>query len=228
MPESTMPQAYSHLQAWAHDNIVAERALRLHAYILEHGKLASILSERKHRALLDVGCGGGQSAIRLKGLYPHLIITGIDLSEVMIAAARERAKRSRADVEFRVADAQALPFPDAAFDVVFSFGSAKHWPDPLKGLGECWRVLKPGGELLVADATSDATLEEVGSFYSIAGFPRIFKSPIAVVLHRKMFRPARPVALYKEIAEQLRMPPGTVGRVPAMPAFLFRTRKPAA
>jgi ubiquinone/menaquinone biosynthesis C-methylase UbiE len=207
---------------------VAERALWLHAYVLDHGKLATVLSEKRNRTLLDVGCGGGQSAIRLKELYPHLTVTGIDLSEVMIAAARERAKRSRADVQFQVADAQAIPFPDASFDVVFSFGSAKHWPDPLKGLGECWRVLKPGGELLVADATSDATVEEVGNFYSIAGFPRIFRYPIGQVLLRKMFRPARPVAQYEEIAEQLRMPPGSVGKVPSMPVFLFRTRKPAA
>jgi ubiquinone/menaquinone biosynthesis C-methylase UbiE len=228
MTNPSIPHEYSRLQAWIQDRVVAERALHLHAYILEHGKLAAILSRERDRTLLDVGCGGGQSAIRLRELYPHLQITGIDLSEDMIASARKRAHHRGLAIHFQVADAQALPFPDASFDVVFSFGSAKHWADPLRGLGECWRVLKPGGELLVADATSDATPEEVENFYAIAGFPRLLQKPVAALLYRRMFRPARAVLAYRQIADQLRMPPGTVGQVPSMPAFLFRTQKPSA
>ncbi len=226
MTNPMLPQEYSRLQSWAHDRLIADRALRLHAYILEHGKLASVLSERRERRLLDVGCGGGQSAIRLKELYPHLCITGIDLSDDMITGARKRAQQKGLAIQFEVADVQALPFPEASFDVVFSFGSAKHWPDPLRGLGECWRVLTPAGELLVADATSDATPEEVENFYAIAGFPGLFRKPVAAMLYQRMFRPARSVEAYRQIAEQLRMPPGTVSHLPSMPAFLFRTQKP--
>jgi ubiquinone/menaquinone biosynthesis C-methylase UbiE len=223
-----LPQGYSRIQSWAHDNLVADRALRLHAYILEHGKLASVLSERRERRLLDVGCGGGQSAIRLKELYPHLRITGIDLSDEMITAARKRAQSKKLAIQFEIADAQALPFPDASFDIVFSFGSAKHWPDPLRGLGECWRVLAPTGELLVADATSDATPQQVENFYAVAGFPGLLRKPVAAMLYRRMFRPALSVETYRQIAEQLRMPRGTVSQLPSMPAFIFRTQKPSA
>jgi len=187
-----------------------------------------ILAETRDRSLLDVGCGGGQAAIRLKERYPHLCLTGIDLSADMIARARQRSQSKGYAIRFEVADAQALLFPDASFDVVYSFGSAKHWPDPLKGFGECWRVLKPGGELLVADATSDATAQEVENFYAIARLPNLFKKPVAAMLYRRMFRPARSVETYRKIAAELHMPEGTVSHLPAMPAFLFRTRRPAA
>jgi ubiquinone/menaquinone biosynthesis C-methylase UbiE len=81
---------------------------------------------------------------------------------------RSPARRSRmCAIQFEVADAQAPPFSDASFEVFYSFASAKHWPDPLKGIGECWRVLKPAGELLVADATSDATSQEMETYRQI-------------------------------------------------------------
>jgi ubiquinone/menaquinone biosynthesis C-methylase UbiE len=226
MDTHALPQKYSSFQAWAHDYLIADRALNLHAYILEHSKLANLLAEEKERSLLDVGCGGGQSAIRLKEHYPHIHLTGIDLSADQIARARQRAQRKGYVIHFEVADAQSVPFPDAHFDVVYSFGSAKHWPDPMKGFSECWRVLKPGGELLVADATSDATREQVENFYAIARFPRLFQKPVAAILYKRMFRPARSLETYRQIATLLEMPQGTVQHLPSMPAFLFRTQKP--
>lgn len=221
-----LPQKYSFLQAWVHDYVVADRALNLHAYILEHTQLAAILAEQRARSVLDVGCGGGQAVIRMKEQYPHLRLAGIDLSADQIARARQRAQRQGYTLQFEVAAAQALPFSDASFDVVFSFGSAKHWPDPLKGMGECWRVLKPGGELLVADATSDATKGQVINFYKVSGFPKLFQKPVTGALYERMFRSARSVEAYREIAAQLKMPQGTVSQLPSMPVFLFRTQKP--
>ncbi len=95
MTSSSMPERYSNVQAWAHDTFVADRALRLHHYILEYGQLSEILAEQKERSLLDVGCGGGQAAIRMMEQYPHLDLTGIDLSEWMIAGAPIRFVRTR-------------------------------------------------------------------------------------------------------------------------------------
>jgi len=221
-----LPNKYSFLEAWLHDNVIANRALRLHAYILEHGKLVNVLAEQKEQSLLDVGCGGGQSAIRLKDRYPHLRLTGIDLSPYLIGRARKRAQQKGYEIHFEVADVEALPFPDANFDVVYSFGSAKHWPNPILGFSECWRVLKPGGDFLIADATSDATLEQVGNFYAIAGFPKLFQKLVSGLLYQRMFRPALSVEVYREIAAELQMPQTTVSHLPSMPAFLFRTQKP--
>jgi ubiquinone/menaquinone biosynthesis C-methylase UbiE len=223
---SKMVQNYSRLQAWLHDTLIADRALRLHDYILQATGLADVLTEPIERQLLDVGCGGGQAAIMLQERYPHLRLTGIDLSEFMIKRARQNAVEQGYAIHFDVADALSLPYPDASFDVVYSFGSAKHWPEPLLGLSECWRVLIPGGFLLVSDATCDATPEDVEHFYAIAGFPRLLKKPAAAVLTRRMFQPAQPLTYYQQIAGQIGMPPGTVGKLPSMPAFLFSTRKP--
>lgn len=223
---NNLTQKYSNAEALIHDFVIAERALYLHAYILEHGGLVDILNDKLERSLLDVGCGGGQSAIRLKERYPHLQLAGIDLSPGQIYRARKRAQQQGVDIRFEVADAESLPYADESFDVVYSFGSAKHWPNPLKGFGECWRVLKPGGELLVADAASDATQEQVENFFAIARFPAFLQKPVSRVLLRRMFRPALSIAAYQQIASQLQMPEGTVSQLPGMPAFLFRTQKP--
>jgi ubiquinone/menaquinone biosynthesis C-methylase UbiE len=223
---NNLTQKYSSAEALLHDFVIAERALYLHAYILEHGRLVDFLKEKKERLLLDVGCGGGQSAIRLKQHYPHLQLVGIDLEPGQIYRARRRAQQKGVDLRLEVADAESLPYPDGSFDVVYSFGSAKHWPNPLKGFGECWRVLKPDGEFLVADATSDATQEQVENFFAIARFPSLFQKPVSRMLLRRMFRPARSIADYQQIANQLQMPEGTVSQLPGMPAFLFRAKKP--
>jgi ubiquinone/menaquinone biosynthesis C-methylase UbiE len=221
----TIPYVYTDLQAAAHDYLIGERALNLHAYILQVSGLADLLAEPTPRTMLDVGCGGGQSAIRLKERHPHLQLTGMDLSADQIIRARGRARRKGVAVSFEIADAEALPYRDAAFDIVYSFGSAKHWPEPVRGFSECWRVLRPGGELLVADATCDATREQVENFYAVAGFPGLLQKPVAGLLYERMFRPARPLAYYREVAAAVGMPPDTVSQLPGMPAFLFRARK---
>jgi len=64
MTNESMPGRYSRVQAWAHDTLIGDRALNLHDYILEYGKLVGILAETRDRSLIDVGCGGGQAAIR--------------------------------------------------------------------------------------------------------------------------------------------------------------------
>jgi ubiquinone/menaquinone biosynthesis C-methylase UbiE len=226
MTNDHMPGRYSRLQAWAHDTLIGNRALNLHDYILEYGNLLDILAEKRDQRLLDVGCGGGQAAIRMKERYPHLNLIGIDTSAAMIANARYRSHIKGREIQFEVADAEALPFPDSSFDLVYSFGSAKHWPNPLKGFGECWRVLKSGGELLIADATSDATRQEMENFFDVAGFPSFLQKPVVWILSRRMFQPARSVDEYRQIAAKLQMPEDTVGHLPSMPAFLFRTSKP--
>ncbi len=82
------------------------------------------------------------------------------------------------------------------------------------------------GELLVADATSDATLEQVENFYTIARFPGLFRKPVTKLLYQRMFRPVLTIQAYQEIARQLKMPPETVRQVREMSAFVFRIQKP--
>ncbi len=76
MLSGKMIERYSDLEAWLHDSLIGKRALNLHAHILKESGLLDVLTEGKARDVLDVGCGGGQSALRLKALFPLSSVLG--------------------------------------------------------------------------------------------------------------------------------------------------------
>ena len=102
--------------------------------------------------LLDVGCGSGLLIARLLSRDPRPHVTGVDVSPEMLALARERIG-DRASLV--LADAAALPFPRGSFAVVATSSSLHHWPDPLAGLREIARVLRPAGTLVLTDWRAD-------------------------------------------------------------------------
>jgi len=104
-------------------------------------------------SVLDVGCGTGEVTLLAKTSAREGKAYGIDPAPEMIAVARRKAARKRLDVDFRVGVIEALPFPDSSIDVVTSSLMMHHLPEELKvrGLAEIYRVLKPGGGLLIAD-----------------------------------------------------------------------------
>jgi demethylmenaquinone methyltransferase/2-methoxy-6-polyprenyl-1,4-benzoquinol methylase/phosphoethanolamine N-methyltransferase len=108
---------------------------------------------RPGNSVLDVGCGTGEVALLAKARTKAGRVYGIDPAPEMIAVARNKAARKKLDVDFRVGVIESLPFPDASLDVVTSSLMMHHLPDDLKarGLAEVYRVLKPGGRLLIAD-----------------------------------------------------------------------------
>jgi ubiquinone/menaquinone biosynthesis C-methylase UbiE len=99
------------------------------------------LALETNAALLDVGTATGAFPIRLRQAGHLGRLVGIDLSSGMI----ELAKAQNTNVEFLVADAMALPFPDSSFDVVTARHMLYHVPDIQKALLEIRRVLKPNG-----------------------------------------------------------------------------------
>jgi tocopherol O-methyltransferase len=100
--------------------------------------------------ILDVGCGIGGSSLYLAAKF-QAQATGITLSPVQAARATERAKEAGLSgrSQFLVANAQAMPFDDNSFDLVWSLESGEHMPDKTKFMQECYRVLKPGGTLIM-------------------------------------------------------------------------------
>ncbi len=101
--------------------------------------------------ILDVGCGIGGSSLYLAEKFGARV-TGITLSPVQANRAKERAKAVglQAKADFQVANALNMPFADDSFDLIWSLESGEHMPDKGKFLQECYRVLKPGGKLILA------------------------------------------------------------------------------
>lgn len=104
--------------------------------------------------ILDVGCGTGV----LTGLAAEVVgptgqVVGIDPGPKMIGIARGNATMEGTRAEFRLAAIEDLPFEDSSFDCVLSSFMIHHLPPDIKrkGLAEVFRVLKPGGRLLVVD-----------------------------------------------------------------------------
>jgi len=125
------------------------------------GRISSWLSEQQRRVLewlrlepdtwlLDVGCGTGRAVIQAAQRVTRGMACGIDLSPGMIDQAK-RQTDGHSNIEFRIADAESIPYPPESFEAVMCTNSFHHYSAPLQALSEIRRVLKPKGELLLLD-----------------------------------------------------------------------------
>lgn len=94
--------------------------------------------------VLDVGCGSGWAArlMAIRAIQGRVV--GIDVSDEMIRVAEEQS-RIYVNIEYRVASAEALPFPDNSFTHAFSMESLYYYADIAQAVREINRVLQPGG-----------------------------------------------------------------------------------
>jgi ubiquinone/menaquinone biosynthesis C-methylase UbiE len=122
----------------------------VHAQGADLDALAALAQATPHAKVLDLGCGGGHVSF---AMAPHAAaVVAYDLSDDMLGVvATEAARRGLTQLHTQAGRAEALPFDDAAFDIVATRFSAHDWYDVRTGLAEARRVLKPGGKLVVVD-----------------------------------------------------------------------------
>jgi SAM-dependent methyltransferase len=133
--------------------------------------------ERLHIApgsrMLDVGCGSGQVA--LMAAKDALEVTGVDIAANLIERARTRAQAESLQARFEEADAEALPFEDASFDVVVTLIGAMFAPRPNLVAKELLRVCKPGGTIAMANWTPQGFIGQmfktISKFIAPSGMP---------------------------------------------------------
>ncbi|KGM89987.1 ubiquinone/menaquinone biosynthesis methyltransferase [Roseovarius mucosus DSM 17069] len=135
------------------------------------------LAPRAGQRLLDVAGGTGDISFRFLKRAGYGQATVLDLTEPMLVEGRKRAEaESMADsLDWVVGDAMALPFPDASFDVyTISFG-IRNVTRPQEALNEAFRVLKPGGRLMVLEFSQipNDLMQKVYDLYSFNIIPRL-------------------------------------------------------
>ena len=100
--------------------------------------------------ILDVGCGTGRLLRTASQRFPGARLEGVDAAPEMVEVAK-RLLPPDAPIHIEEATAEALPFADGQFDLVFSTMTFHHWADQKKGMSEVARVLAPNGRWLLAD-----------------------------------------------------------------------------
>ena len=130
-------------QAATYDTAIqGSHARALYPYLLQ--EITHAWGDR----VLDLGCGTGALTAQVLEQDPRRQVTGLDLSEQMLAQARARLGDR---VNLVQGDSEHLPFPDQSFDVVYCCDSFHHYPDPAAVLAEVGRVLASGGVFLLGD-----------------------------------------------------------------------------
>ncbi len=131
------------------DPVVATtvRERRFKSHLVQQANLSGPLD------VLDLGCGTGTLALRAKLAAPEIRVVGLDADPEVLARGRAKAEAEGVAVEFDEALSTALPYEDGTFDRVLSSLFFHHLDDHAKErtLAEVVRVLRPGGQLHVAD-----------------------------------------------------------------------------
>lgn len=113
-----------------------------------HGRALECCPESGVGNCLDLGCGTGMLLQRLGARYPAARLFGVDASREMLSLARRKEIERTCLIE---GDLTALPFSDGGFDLVVSSSVLHFVADWRKAVAECARVVRPGGQVVIAD-----------------------------------------------------------------------------
>jgi ubiquinone/menaquinone biosynthesis C-methylase UbiE len=125
----------------------------------------ALRTELESADILDVGCGTGRLLADL-ARSGATSLAGVDLAPNILDVAREKLSAAGAKAVFRTADAEEpLPWPSESFDVATLTGALHHFFRPHDALAEIYRVLRPGGRLLVVDPCFFTPLRQLFNLY---------------------------------------------------------------
>lgn len=118
-------------------------------------RIKAVAGDREVR-VLDVGCGTGVFAERVRRALPSARVWGVDLVADMLAKGSQRWQRHADRVQPVQGDSERLPFAEGTFDFVTCANSFHHYPHQDRAVAEMHRVLRPGGRLMIIDGYRDA------------------------------------------------------------------------
>lgn len=128
--------------------------------------------------VLDVAAGNGNASLAAARRFAR--VTSTDYVPSLLEQGRRRAEADRLEIAFEVADAEALPFPDASFDVALSTFGVMFAPNQERAAAQLTRVVKPGGRIGLASWTPEGF---IGKLFEVTGSfvppPRDLRSPMA-------------------------------------------------
>lgn len=177
------------------------------------GELLRCLALKSGDRVLDVGCGSGELLALAATLEPGAFLVGIDPDEDALEMASHKISGTLHAAELHQGVAEQLPFEDECFDVVCATRllGGLHAKARAEALAECWRVLRPGGRLLVADWVEEPRgLEALvtwpwrllrDSLFSGGGGTPTIAEAIAIA----RFHPAEPRGTFRTVVGQLEL-----------------------
>jgi len=198
-PHPDAPGAIRHALAYEVFSVVVFAGRRRHMF----GRLVKLAGVVPGDRVLDVGCGPGYlTALAAEAALPGGSAVGVDPSEPMVEQARRT--RGTANCSFELGKAESLGAADASFDVVVSSLAVHHIPEEVRGqaFAELFRVLRPGGRVLLADfrpprgrlgrhlvgavageVMRDNPVERIAPMLAEAGFGAVSVSRVGTFLH---------------------------------------------
>lgn len=133
------------------------------------GALVQAASPHRNDTSLDVACGPGTVVAAFAKYVRHAI--GLDATDAMLDQARKLASgRALTNVSWQQGDVRALPFANAAFDIVSSRFAFHHFEEPEKAFAEMVRVCRPGGRIVLCDAVASDDSEKAAAFNAMERF----------------------------------------------------------
>ena len=129
--------------------------------------------------LIDIGCGPGAFLSMVEKTFPDIQLNALDISEEMAGETRGRLGPSAV---VTVGDAEHMPLESGQYNVVTCNMSIHHYPHPQDAVNEMYRILAPGGTLLLNDMDCSAPIRAVANW----GFPRLPGGDVKMYTRREI------------------------------------------